>query len=205
MPTAIRVSSVPTRRPTRGTPGEGLVVRDSKRHDSWRLPHGNRFYRWRLDPMPNGFTAVEYLDKSGWHRWHIPDGRKTFKTDAEFHAPGHLRLLVPGGRDVVGRDYRGTLGLVKPSSTSNSRETVNVLSLDAYVKGVVPYEMPASWRQQALRARRWRRAPTRPGSVHRTRTVATRSATPRRARSTAGSRPSSIRATAPSMRRPGRC
>jgi stage II sporulation protein D len=133
-------------------PAKGLVVRDSKRQDSWRLPHGNRFYRWRLDPMPNGFTAVEYLDKSGWHRWHIPDGRKTFKTDAEFHAPGHLRLLVPGGRDVVGRDYRGTLRLVKPSSTSNSRETVNVLSLDAYVKGVVPYEMPTSWRQQALRA-----------------------------------------------------
>ncbi|MDX6367957.1 MAG: stage sporulation protein, partial [Nocardioidaceae bacterium] len=67
-------------------PAPGLVVRDSRRRHSWTLPTGGRYYRWRLHPLPNGFTAVEYLSKSGWHRWHIPDGRKTFKTDAEFHA-----------------------------------------------------------------------------------------------------------------------
>jgi stage II sporulation protein D len=133
-------------------PAPGLVVRDSRRQHSWTLPTGGRYYRWRLHPLPNGFTAVEYLSKSGWHRWHIPDGRKTFKTDAEFHARGPLRLLVPGGGDVVGVPYRGTLRLASPSSGSRARDTVNVLSLDAYVKGVVPYEMPASWRQSALRA-----------------------------------------------------
>jgi SpoIID/LytB domain protein len=133
-------------------PARGLVVRDSHRRSSWRLPEGGRYYRWRLHPLPNGFTAVEYLSKSGWHRWHIPDDRKTFKTDAEFHADGPMRLLVPGGSDVVGASYRGTLRLAKPSPDARSRDTVNVLSLDAYVKGVVPYEMPASWSRQALRA-----------------------------------------------------
>jgi SpoIID/LytB domain protein len=133
-------------------PARGLVVRDAHRRASWRLPQGGRYYRWRLHPLPNGFTAVEYLSRTGWHRWHIPDGRKTFKTDAEFHARGPMRLLVPGGSDVVGVPYRGTLRLAKPSPDSRSRDTVNVLSLDAYVKGVVPYEMPASWSQPALRA-----------------------------------------------------
>ncbi len=133
-------------------PARGLVVRDAEHRASFRLPTGNRYYRWRLHPMPNGRTAVEHDGKTGWHRWHIPDGRKTFKTDAEFHADGPLTLLVPGGSDVVGRRYRGSLRLASPHPGSSTRDTVDVLSLDAYVKGVVAYEMPASWPQQALRA-----------------------------------------------------
>ena len=133
-------------------PAKGLVVRDAEHRSSFTLPTGNRYYRWRLHPLPNGHTAVEDYGKSGWHRWHIPDGRKTFKTDAEFHAHGPLNLLVPGGSDVVGRKYRGSLRLAAPHPGSRSRATVDVLSLDAYVKGVVAYEMPSSWPQQALRA-----------------------------------------------------
>jgi stage II sporulation protein D len=45
--------------------------------------------------------------------------------------------------------YRGTLALVlKPSSVA----VVNILGLDAYLRGAVPVEMPSTWPTQALRA-----------------------------------------------------
>ena len=39
-----------------------------------------------------------------------------------------------------------------PSRRSTSRDTVNVVSMNGYVKGVVPYEMPALWKPEAVRA-----------------------------------------------------
>ena len=56
-------------------------------------------------------------------------------------APAALTLRVAG----TTRDYRGALRL-------SSTNTVNVLGLDDYVKGVVPREMPASWEPAAVRA-----------------------------------------------------
>ena len=48
--------------------------------------------------------------------------------------------------------YRGSLRSLRPSSGSRSRDTVNVLRLDDYLKGVVPREMPASWSPAAVQA-----------------------------------------------------
>ena len=53
---------------------------------------------------------------------------------------------------MASKVYRGVLRLVRPYAGSTARDTVNVLSMDQYVQGVVPYEMPSSWEQQALRA-----------------------------------------------------
>ncbi len=133
-------------------PAKGLSVQDLSDHRQWTLPRGHGIDRWRLEPMANGSTAVEHHNANGWRRWHIPDGRKTFRSDGQFHADGPLTLFVPGGGGkVVGRRYRGVLRLVRPSAGA-APDTVNVLGVDSYVKGVVPYEIPASWRPQALRA-----------------------------------------------------
>ncbi|MGH3447078.1 MAG: SpoIID/LytB domain-containing protein [Nocardioidaceae bacterium] len=125
----------------------GLHVQDLSDGAHWKLPGGSRD-RWRLTPAKNGSTKVSFRNSKGWHRWHIPDGRGKFTGNGQFYAPGPSTLILPSGRGVT---YRGKLRSVRPHHGSNKRDTVNVVGLDNYVKGVVAKEMPASWHQQALR------------------------------------------------------
>jgi SpoIID/LytB domain protein len=133
-------------------PRDGLAVRDLADKDRWILPARDKIDRWRLVPTAKGRTAVQFHNAAGWHRWDVPNRRDTLTGSAQFDADGPLTLLVPGGDDVVGRAYRGALRSVQPYPGATVRDTVNVLTMDEYVQGVVPYEMPASWKQQALRA-----------------------------------------------------
>lgn len=133
-------------------PRRGLKVRDLRDGAHWRLPVRAGIDRWRLIPMHNGTTAVQFHNARGWHRWTTPDGRGAFRSDGEFLARRPLTLLVPGGSDVVGRRYRGSLRLVRPYAGATTRDTVNVVAMDSYVQGVVAGEMPASWQPQALRS-----------------------------------------------------
>jgi stage II sporulation protein D len=130
----------------------GLRVHDVPGNGRWTLPVTDRIHRWRLLPRSSGRTAIQFHNSTGWHRWDVPDRRDTFSGDAQFEAPGPITLLVPGGAGLVGRAYRGALRSAQPEPGSSARDTVNVLTMDQYVQGVVPYEMPASWKQQALRA-----------------------------------------------------
>lgn len=96
---------------------------------------------WRIVPVAGGRSAIDYKT-AGWHRLRLVKG------DAEFGAGGApIRLLVPGGS----RSYRGVLRSASPGA-GLARDTVNVLTLDSYLKGVVPREVPAYWHPQALRA-----------------------------------------------------
>jgi stage II sporulation protein D len=96
---------------------------------------------WRITPLAGGRNAIDFKT-SAWHRL------RTVRGDAEFGAGGApIRLLVPGGS----RSYRGVLRSAAPGSGLD-RDTVNVLGLDSYLKGVVPREVPAYWHPQALRA-----------------------------------------------------
>jgi SpoIID/LytB domain protein len=133
-------------------PHRGLALRDLRNGTSWRLPVRRAIDTWRLLPARNGRTAVQSHNARGWHRWSPPHGRATLSGDAQFSASGPVKLLVPGGSGVVARRYHGALRLVRPYAGAATRDTVNVVRLDDYVKGVVPYEMPASWQRQALRA-----------------------------------------------------
>lgn len=89
--------------------------------------------RWRLNPGGGG-TNLAYYDGS-WHQ------TATLAGAGEFFANGPVTLYLPSGS----RAYRGAL-----RATNNN--TVNVLSIDDYVKGVVPDEMPSSWEPEAVRA-----------------------------------------------------
>jgi SpoIID/LytB domain protein len=92
--------------------------------------------RWRLTPGSGGKVTVKYL-KSGWKKLRSVTG------DAElFAAGGPTTLVLPGGRQVA---YRGALRATKG-------DTVNLLSLEKYLRGVVPLEMPVSWEPEALAA-----------------------------------------------------
>ncbi len=60
-----------------------------------------------------------------------------------------LDLTSDDGFAWAGRSYRGTLRLI---ANSGQVRVVNVLELEAYLRGVVPAEMQASWPAEALKA-----------------------------------------------------
>ena len=62
--------------------------------------------------------------------------------------PGPIALVKPSGTVR----YSGFLRAARATATSTSRDTVNVVTLDSYVKGVVPYEAYTSWQPAALQA-----------------------------------------------------
>ena len=127
------------------SPAAGLTLRDRGDGTTYELPEIDKVKRWRLN-VENGKTVVGYLTDR-WTRW-SPGDRETLKGDGELFAAGPLTLWTPAGA----RSYRGVLRAASPSSGSNDRDTVNVLSMDSYVQGVIPAEMPASWATEAVKA-----------------------------------------------------
>jgi stage II sporulation protein D len=123
----------------------GLVVRDLAGGAARTVPTTGapgKATRWRLSGGADGGTKVSYLTDA-WHTW------RTLAGDGEFRSTGKpLRLVVAGDRV----SYRGALQSMGPIKGHPDRITVNKVSLENYLRGVVAREMPASWHQAALRA-----------------------------------------------------
>jgi SpoIID/LytB domain protein len=64
--------------------------------------------------------------------------------------PGLLRLLGRAGNGRANGSYRGALEF-RPG-TLGGINSINAVGVDAYVKGVIPLESPASWPIEALKA-----------------------------------------------------
>jgi stage II sporulation protein D len=123
----------------------GLHVRDLGNGKTRTLPTTGaaaKATQWRMSAGGNGGTKVSYL-AGVWHVW------RTLSGNGEFRSTGPPLTLVVAGHPVT---YRGTLQSVGPVPDHPDRLTVNVVSLDAYVQGVVPSEMPPAWHPAALRA-----------------------------------------------------
>ena len=124
----------------------GLSVRDLGSGTAYPLSMAG-VSRWRLNV--DGTSAVVAYYTDGWHRYHLPGGLAHLVGDGMFSATsGQLTLVTPYGDRV----YRGSLRAASPAPGSADRDTVNVLSLEQYVQGVVPAEMPASWQPAAVQA-----------------------------------------------------
>jgi stage II sporulation protein D len=120
----------------------GLTVRDSAGGAKVRLP-AKRASQWRVAVAPSGVNRVSYRTAAGWRKW------RNLKGWGEFEAGGDpVTLVTPAGRVA----YRGKLRAVPVRSGSRARDTVNVTSLENYVKGVVPREIPATWSPAAVQA-----------------------------------------------------
>ena len=128
------------------SPASGLAVRDRGDKTTYPLPEIPGLQRWRL-AVADGRTVVEHLTDT-WQRWELPDGKPGLVGDGQFTAAEPLTLWTPAGA----KRYRGKLRSATPSVGSTARDTVNILRLDDYVKGVVPYEMPSSWHPEAVKA-----------------------------------------------------
>ncbi len=74
-------------------------------------------------------------------------GRPLANCGRKLRAAGAGRVGIAG----VG-DYRGALEVVPTDSDVGSLNAINAVSVNEYVKGVIPNESPASWPQAALRA-----------------------------------------------------
>jgi SpoIID/LytB domain protein len=100
--------------------------------------------RWRLKPLSATRTALAYqVPGRSWARAKVLDGT------AEFFAGGApITLYLPSGTAA----YRGTLRNAPTSLGGKDRDTVNVLALQSYLRGVVAREMPSSWSAAALQA-----------------------------------------------------
>jgi len=118
----------------------GLTVHSLGNGKTWRPRVEAK--KWRIRSAPGGRSAISY--RTGrWHAW------RTVPGDAELGARGKpLTLVTPSGRVA----YRGVLRSATPVDGGRERDTVNVLRLDGYLKGVVPQEVPAQWPAEAVRA-----------------------------------------------------
>jgi stage II sporulation protein D len=122
------------------SPARRLSVRDLADGRRWLLPTRDRITRWRI--LTTG--RVEFHNGTRWRRWEVP-GRTTLRGQGEFSAREPLTLWVASGSGEVAKHYRGRL-------RAAFGDTVNVLKMDGYVRGVVPAEMPASWSPAALKS-----------------------------------------------------
>lgn len=121
----------------------GLVARTASGSTTWALTRLRpTATQWRLNPLSATRTAIASRTGSGpWRR--LASSTSTL----EFYAAGRpVTLVMPRGR----ASYRGALRNAPYSGKDH--DTVNVLTLENYLKGVVASEMPASWRPAALQA-----------------------------------------------------
>ena len=113
---------------------------------TYTLPAPRGVKRWRITVGAKNTSVVDYLT-GGWHRWK-PGGRAALKGDGAVPGPHPADALHAVRRPLLPR--RPAFGQAVVGS--KVRDTVNVLSMDDYLRGVIPDEMPASWHPEAVKA-----------------------------------------------------
>ncbi|MBE7326026.1 SpoIID/LytB domain-containing protein [Nocardioides sp. Y6] len=120
-----------------------LRIRAVNAKQTWMLPD-NGAQLWRLTTNRRNRTVVQFQRPGArWKRY------AAFSGVGQFGAAGRPITLVTPSGDVA---YRGRLRAAAPVKGSRQRETVNLVSMENYLRGVVPLEMPASWHPEAVRA-----------------------------------------------------
>ncbi len=125
--------------------GESLTARDMASGESQVLPAATR-YLVQIDATG---MYLAYRTTAGTWSPITFNGRSS--------VAGPIEVVGASGASVynandsgVGTQYRGALRFVRTGA--NGVQPVNSLSLDEYLKGVVPRESPSSWHIEALRA-----------------------------------------------------
>ena len=120
-----------------------LRIRDLTAGLVYTLPKASTRNQWSIDPYGDHGTKVSSFDAKTrkWTLW------KTFTGMTQFEGAAVTGLILPSG---AVRRYRGALRAIDVSGAH--LDTVNVVSLDYYLRGVVPREALSSWRPAALQA-----------------------------------------------------
>ncbi|MFN2523623.1 MAG: SpoIID/LytB domain-containing protein [Mycobacteriales bacterium] len=124
----------------------GLTVTDLATGETAPLPDGPT--RWRATVDSAGLH-LQSLTGSTWSQAVITAGSTTsaYAGPLRFAGPTFVRVAFPNG---TSRDYRG--GVQAVATGSSTLQTVDVLSLEDYLLGVVPRESSSSWQPAALQA-----------------------------------------------------
>lgn len=124
--------------------GPGLRVADRGRKRAFplpvRAPNGAGIRLWRLKSV-GGRTKVSYRAGGGWKAYRV-GGRASLVGNGVLRSASKRLTLRVGGADRV---YRGRILL-------SGTDTINLVGMNAYLRSVVPAEMPASWSAEAVRA-----------------------------------------------------
>ncbi|MEO6712661.1 MAG: SpoIID/LytB domain-containing protein [Mycobacteriales bacterium] len=123
----------------------GLAVTDVPSGGHWVLPVSPSILRWRIAIAADSTLRVQSYDGTTWTNY-APGGIAGFGGPVQFDS-APIQLFLADGRR---RDYRGAMQAVRTSATTQA--TVNVASLEDYLKGVVPRESPSWFHPEALRA-----------------------------------------------------
>ena len=121
----------------------GLVFRKLTGSYKAKLPtsiRGSKVRTWRI-------VRVSSKKTQSMLQYRTTGGYRTYKGirwtgDGQFQGPARIGLVLPGGSVVK---YRGAIRSALPAKGSTARDTVNVLPLEHYVRGVIAAEMPATW------------------------------------------------------------
>ena len=129
-------------------PATALKVRDLGDGTAFTLPVSSSITQWSIDPYSTNRTRISYFH-SGLQRWvnWAASGRSVLLGMAQFEGPPVTFLVMPDGSS---KPFRGALRAANRSGSD--LDTLNVLDLDLYVRGVVPKEAITSWRPAALQA-----------------------------------------------------
>jgi len=120
-----------------------LRIRSLATDRLYTLPKASTRDQWSIDPHGEHGTKVSSYDTTTrkWTLW------KTFTSMSQFEGPSLTSLILPSG---AVRRYRG--GLRAIDAPGKHLDTVNVVSLEHYLRGVVPREALSTWRPAALQA-----------------------------------------------------
>ncbi|MGW7684343.1 SpoIID/LytB domain-containing protein [Kribbella sp. NPDC054772] len=121
----------------------GLRVRSLATGKVYSLPRAANLNQWSIDPNGDHGTKLSSYDAKT-RKWTL---YKTFTGMAQFEGAAVIGLVLPSG---AVRRYRGALRAIDVSGSH--LDTVNVLPLEYYLRGVVPREAVSSWRPAALQA-----------------------------------------------------
>jgi stage II sporulation protein D len=117
-------------------------ARVSEGSKSYALPTGSSYAYWRISRSGSGYKLSYRSSGGSWKTRSTGLGTSTWTASS---SAGSLRLVLPSGST---RGYRGTLSLIKRGSSGRS---VNTVSVENYVRAVVPSEMPTSWHPEAVK------------------------------------------------------
>ena len=125
---------------------KGLRVVDAK-GNAFTLPTGKKYTKWRLSRSGSTTKLYYRTTKGKYVKYTSKQLQLDPKQQWAFDNPetGTVKLYLASGN----RTYRGSIAL---GFHGKSARTVNHVTMEDYLRSVVPSEMPASWQAEALKA-----------------------------------------------------
>lgn len=125
-------------------PVKGLAVTDSA-GKKLTLPYGSKYTNWRIS-RSGSKRVLYYRNTSGKYVTYANKLSSTRVWSVANSSTGTVKLAMPDGST---RTYRGKL---VARFSGSGLKTVNYLTMESYLRSVVPAEMPGSWSAEALKA-----------------------------------------------------